>query len=89
MNTSWHVYGELAAKRTRPVRRMLEAGAPVGAGTDATRVSTYNPFVCLAWPISGKTVGGQSLYGAENRFSREEALALYTQAAAGFRPRMA
>src|SRR2546422_2679225 len=37
--------GAEAAKRTPPIRRMLEMGVPVGAGTDATRVASYNPFV--------------------------------------------
>jgi hypothetical protein len=36
-------YGTDAARRTPPVRRMLEMGVPVGAGTDATRVASYNP----------------------------------------------
>ncbi len=37
-------YGAQQAKRTPPIRRMLEMGVPVGAGTDATRVSSYNPY---------------------------------------------
>jgi predicted amidohydrolase YtcJ len=71
-------YGAQQAKRTPPIRRMLQAGVPVGAGTDATRVSSYNPFLSLYWLITGKTVGGLSLYGEENRFDRAEALKLYT-----------
>ena len=42
-------YGAKQAKRTPPIRRMLEMGVPVGAGTDATRVSSYNPFLSLYW----------------------------------------
>jgi hypothetical protein len=57
---------------------MLQAGVPVGAGTDATRVSSYNPFLSLYWLITGKTIGGLSLYDEENRFDRAEALKLYT-----------
>jgi predicted amidohydrolase YtcJ len=71
-------YGAQQAKRTPPIRRMLQAGVPVGAGTDATRVSSYNPFLSLYWLITGKTIGGLSLYGEENRFDRAEALKLYT-----------
>lgn len=71
-------YGAQQAKRTPPIRRMLELGVPVGAGTDATRVSSYNPFLSLYWLVTGKTIGGLSLYPAENRFDREEALKLYT-----------
>jgi hypothetical protein len=54
-------YGAKQAQRTPPIRRMLELGVPVGAGTDATRVSSYNPFVSLYWLITGKTVGGMRL----------------------------
>jgi predicted amidohydrolase YtcJ len=71
-------YGAQQAKRTPPIRRMLEMGVPVGAGTDATRVSSYNPFLSLYWLITGKTIGGLSLYPEENRFDRAEALKLYT-----------
>jgi len=77
-------YGAEAAKRTPPVRRMLEMGAHVGAGTDATRVASFNPYVSLYWLVSGRTVGGMPLYGGENRMSREEALRLYTQGSSWF-----
>src|SRR3984957_15148724 len=50
--------GSTETKRTPPVRDMLRTGLPVGAGTDATRVATYNPFVSLYWLVTGKTVGG-------------------------------
>ena len=55
-------YGKKAAERTPPMRRMLELGIPVGAGTDATRVASYNPWVSLYWMVTGKTVGGVSMY---------------------------
>ena len=77
-------YGAQQAKRTPPIRRMLEFGIPVGAGTDATRVSSYNPFLSLYWLVTGKTVGGLSLYPEENRFDREEALRLYTVGSSWF-----
>ena len=72
-------YGPEAARRTPPLRRMLELGVPVGAGTDATRVASYNPFVSLYWMSTGRTVGGLELYPEKDRLSREEALRLYTQ----------
>src|ERR1700738_5124905 len=77
-------YGAQQAKRTPPIRRMLEMGIPVGAGTDATRVSSYNPFVSLHWLITGKTIGGLSLYPEENRLDRSEALKLYTAGSSWF-----
>src|SRR5262245_11697061 len=71
-------YGGKQAQRTPPIRRMLELGVPVGAGTDATRVSSYNPYLSLYWLVTGKTVGGLRLYAEENRLDRGEALKLYT-----------
>lgn len=77
-------YGAKAAERTPPIRRMLEMGVPVGAGTDATRVANYNPFNSLYWLVSGRTCGGLELYPEKNRMSREEALRLYTTGSAWF-----
>jgi predicted amidohydrolase YtcJ len=77
-------YGAKAAERTPPVRRMLELGATVGAGTDATRVASFNPYVSLYWLVSGKTIGGLQLYGEGNRLSRMEALRLYTKGSSWF-----
>ena len=77
-------YGKDAAKRTPPIRRMLEMGLPVGAGTDATRVASYNPWVCLGWLVSGRTLGGTALYPEANRLERDEALRLWTRGSAWF-----
>jgi hypothetical protein len=77
-------YGKKAAERTPPVRRMLDLGIPVGAGTDATRVASYNPWVSLYWMVTGKTLGGACMYPENNRLSREEALRLYTQGSSWF-----
>ena len=77
-------YGAKAAERTPPVRKMLEMGIPVGAGTDATRVANYNPFNSLYWMVSGRTVGGLELYPEANRMKREEALRIYTSGSAWF-----
>lgn len=73
-------YGAKAAERTPPIARMLEAGLPVGAGTDATRVASYNPWVSLAWLVTGKTLGGLRLYPQRSLLDRESALRLWTQA---------
>ena len=73
-------YGNRIAEGTPPIRRMLEAGVPVGAGTDATRVASYNPWVSLSWLVTGKTLGGLMLYPAANRLDRETALRLWTEA---------
>ena len=73
-------YGAKAAERTPPIARMLEAGVPVGAGTDATRVASYNPWVSLSWLVTGRTLGGTRLYPQRNLLDREAALRLWTEA---------
>ena len=77
-------YGKAQAERAPPIRRMLAAGVPVAAGTDATRVASYNPFVSLYWLVSGKTIGGTAMYTDANRLDRMEALRLWTKAGAWF-----
>ncbi|MFI8479245.1 amidohydrolase [Pseudomonas sp. NPDC078700] len=75
-------YGKQAAEETPPIQRMLAEGVPVGAGTDATRVSSYNPWTSMYWLVSGKTVGGLALY--PQGLSRETALQLFTHGSAWF-----
>ncbi|WP_225802545.1 amidohydrolase [Streptomyces sp. NK15101] len=75
-------YGAGAAAHTPPVRAMLDRGLTVAAGTDATRVSSYNPWVALHWLVTGRTVGGTPLYPAGNLIDRETALGLYTRGGA-------
>src|SRR5690606_32293072 len=77
-------YGIEAARYAPPVRRMLDMGIPVGAGTDGTRVSSYNPWLALHWLVTGQTVGGMQLFAEDNKLSREEALRLFTVGAAWF-----
>ena len=77
-------YGAQKAERAPPIRRMLEMGVPVGAGTDATRVASHNPWVSLAWLVTGRTVGGMQIYPASNQLDRETALRLWTESNAWF-----
>ena len=73
-----------AALGVQPLRQILDAGVPVGAGTDATRPASYNPWVSLHWMITGRTVGGTRITTTESRLSRLEALRLYTTGSAWF-----
>ncbi len=77
-------YGAAAALAAPPIRRILEAGIPVGAGTDATRVASYNPWVCLCWLVTGKSYAGLQLTSPENVLDRLTALRLYTEGSAWF-----
>jgi len=72
-------YGLAAAAATPPFARMLSKGIRVSAGTDATRVASYNPWVSLAWLVTGKTVGGLRLYPERNCLDRETALRMWTE----------
>jgi len=72
-------YGHGAAAATPPVARMLEKGLNVSAGTDATRVASYNPWVSLSWLITGKTVGGMQLTPQHRCLDRETALRMWTE----------
>ncbi|MBE9166499.1 amidohydrolase [Pleurocapsales cyanobacterium LEGE 06147] len=77
-------YGLEAASHTPPIKKMIAMDVPLSGGTDATRVASYNPWVGLYWLVTGKTVGGTSLYPEANRLDRMDALRIYTTAAAWF-----
>jgi predicted amidohydrolase YtcJ len=77
-------YGRESARYAPPVRKMLAMGIPVGAGTDGSRVSSYDPWASLDWLVTGKTVGGTQLFADDNRLTREEALRLFTVGSAWF-----
>jgi predicted amidohydrolase YtcJ len=70
--------GPQAAQRMPPVMTAKKIGIVVNAGTDAHRVSTYNPFTVLQWMIDGKTATGHALRGPEETPSRADALRFYT-----------
>ena len=72
-------YGFGAAEATPPVKKILDKGVKVSAGTDATRVASYNPWVSLSWLVTGRTVGGLRLYPQRNCLDRETALRMWTE----------
>jgi predicted amidohydrolase YtcJ len=77
-------YGRGAAEATPPVAKILAEGVKTSAGTDATRVASYNPWVSLAWLVTGKTVGGLQIYPRRNCLDRETALRMWTENVAWF-----
>jgi predicted amidohydrolase YtcJ len=73
-----------AVRRQPPVVTAKEIGVPVGAGTDAHRVASYNPFTALQWFLDGKTISGIALRGSEETPGRIDALRFYTLGSAWF-----
>ena len=76
--------GAQAARRVPPVNTAQRIGVVIGAGTDAHRVASYNPFTALQWFLDGKTVAGVAIRGPEETPSRAEALRFYTLGSAWF-----
>lgn len=65
-----------------PIKKMLQMGIPVGMGTDATRISTYNPWMALHWLLTGKTIGGLQFWPQKEVLDKFTALQLYTSGSA-------
>jgi len=68
--------------RQPPVVTGNKIGVPIGAGTDAHRVSTYNPFTVLQWFLDGKNASGTALRSTAETPSRNDALRFYTSGSA-------
>lgn len=81
---SAELWGEDVLRRSPPLRRILDLGIPLGAGTDGTAVSPYNPWWSMWWLTSGRSIDGAPPRAAEHRLSREEALTAYTRGSAWF-----
>ena len=67
-----------------PIKEMLRKGIPVGMGTDATRISTYNPWMAIHWLLTGKTLGGMQFWPKDEVLDKFTALSLYTSGSAWF-----
>src|SRR5215475_2056654 len=76
--------GAEAGRRVPPVNTARKIGVSVGAGTDAHRVASHNPFTALKWFLDGKTVGGVAIRGPEETPTRADALRFYTIGSAWF-----
>ncbi len=60
-----------------PFRRVQDSGILWGLGSDATAVTTSNPFYTLGFAITGKMVGGHHVN--RQSITREEALIAHTR----------
>jgi predicted amidohydrolase YtcJ len=70
--------GGAKVRREPPVVTGNRIGVTIGAGTDAHRVSTYNPFTVLQWFLDGKNASGTALRAPDETPSRADALRFYT-----------
>jgi len=71
--------GTEAAKQMPRIASAMKLGLTVAGGTDAHRVSSYNPFVSLQWYLDGTTIGGVQSRGPAEAPSRRQALEMYTR----------
>ena len=71
-------WGKDAAADAPPIGRIRSMGLKLAAGTDGNRATSHNPWVSIAWLVTGRTIGGTKLNADRNLVSREEALRLWT-----------
>ena len=72
------------ARNAPPLRTLLDAHVPLGAGTDAFTSGNYSPMYALWWLMTGKTIAGTPLRHSSQNVTREEALRMYTMGGAWF-----
>jgi hypothetical protein len=81
-NTTADATREGDVSRMPPVVTGASIGVTIGAGTDAHRVSTYNPFTVLQWFLDGRNAAGSPLRGPAETPTRADALRFYTAGSA-------
>jgi len=77
-------WGADVVARSPELNLLWDAGVPIGLGSDAMRVASYNPWTSLQWFVTGRTVRGGRTLADEHLLSRERALRGYTQGGAWF-----
>jgi len=80
MGVGWTIQRPEAAS----VENAKELGINVGAGTDAHRVASYNPFTTFRWLLVDSKNAGATHRGPEQTPTREDALRAYTIGSAWF-----
>jgi len=80
MGVGWTIQRPSAAS----VENAKELGVEMGAGTDAHRVASYNPFTTLRWLLVDSKNPGGARRGPEQTPTREDALRAYTIGSAWF-----
>ncbi|GHJ38483.1 amidohydrolase [Streptomyces sp. TS71-3] len=77
-------WGSDAMANVPPLGDLLAAGIPLGAGTDASRASSHNPWLALWWLHEGRSLDGSTRRAPHHRLTRAKALELYTRGNAWF-----
>ena len=80
MGVGWTIQRPEAAA----VENAKELDVTMGAGTDAHRVASYNPFTTLRWLLVDSKQRGSAPRGPEQTPTREDALRAYTIGSAWF-----
>lgn len=60
-----------------PLRTIVDSGVKVGAGSDSAQISTLNPWLVIAYMVTGRSSDG-TLINDGQQLTRAEALRLYT-----------
>jgi predicted amidohydrolase YtcJ len=77
-------WGEDVVLNGPPLGSLMAAGIPIGAGTDSTRGASYNPWLALAWFVTGKPIDDGPHRALKHRMTRAAALNAYTRGSAWF-----
>jgi predicted amidohydrolase YtcJ len=80
MGIGWTIQRPNAAS----VENAMELGVMMGAGTDAHRVASYNPFTALFWSLVDSKIDGGAQRGPQQVPTRVDALRAYTIGSAWF-----
>jgi predicted amidohydrolase YtcJ len=76
------IWGEDRVRNAPPIADLQTAGITIAAGTDATRASSFSPWLALWWLVTGRSVDGERHRSPEHTLSREDALVAYTAGSA-------
>lgn len=74
--------GDEVIRHAPPLRDILDLGIPLGAGTDGTVVSPFDPWRSIWWLVSGASIDGAPPRLDTHRLSVTEALTAYTAGSA-------
>lgn len=77
--TAW---GADAMAQSPPLADILATHVPLAAGTDASRASSYNPWLALWWLVAGCSLDGVRRRSGPHLLSRARALRAYTAGSA-------